>query len=159
MLCRGYLGDVEFPVDEEGFFRTGDLGRLDSAGQLVVTGRIKDIIIRKGENISAKEIEDLLGAHPGIAEVAVVGLPDSERGERCCAIVVLKPGIGSLGLGDITTYCDEAGLMRFKHPEQLEQMDALPRNSTGKILKKDLRQRLSEGESTWTTATTTRTTT
>ncbi len=159
MLCRGYLGDVEFPLDDEGFFCTGDLGRLDSAGRLVVSGRIKDIIIRKGENISAKEIEDVLGAHPEIAEVAVVGLPDPERGERCCAIVVLRPGLESLSLRDVTTYCDEAGLMKFKHPEQLEQLDALPRNSTGKILKADLRKRFSEGKSTWTTATTTRTTT
>lgn len=159
MLCRGYLGELEFPLDEEGFFRTGDLGRLDSGGQLIVTGRIKDIIIRKGENISAKEIEDLLGAHPGIAEVAVVGLPDAERGELCCAIVVPRPGGESLALRDITAYCAEAGLMKFKYPEQLELVDTLPRNSTGKILKADLRKQFSEGKSTWTTATITRTTT
>lgn len=144
MLCRGYLGEARLPLDEAGFLHTGDLGRLDEAGQLVVSGRIKDIIIRKGENISAKEIEDLLGTHPAIADVAVVGLPDPERGERCCAIVVSKSNAAAPSLAEITAFCRQAGLMRFKHPEQLEVIEALPRNDTGKILKAELRKRFSE---------------
>lgn len=141
MLCRGYLGDEQLPLDDDGFFRTGDLGRLDADGQLVVSGRIKDIIIRKGENISAKEVEDLLGAHPSIAEIAVVGLPDRERGERCCAVVVPSQGVAPLTLQGLTAYCRQAGLTRFKHPEQLEVVEALPLNETGKVLKSELRER------------------
>lgn len=141
MLFRGYLGADESPFDEAGFFATGDLGRLDASGSLRVTGRIKDVIIRKGETLGAKEIEDVLGADPLIAEVAVIGLPDAERGERCCAVVVPARGAGSLSLADIQARCAREGLMRTKHPEQLEQLDALPRNSTGKVLKDELRRR------------------
>ena len=91
MLFLGYLDESldSEALDDEGWLRTGDLGRMDQAGQLVVTGRLKDIIIRKGENISAKEIEDVLVRHPSIADVAVIGLPDDERGERACAVVAL----------------------------------------------------------------------
>src|SRR6185437_12047176 len=75
--------------DADGYFRTGDLGTIDPAGYVRITGRLKDVIIRKGENISAKEIEDLLFTHPKVVEVAVIGLPDPERGERVCAVVQL----------------------------------------------------------------------
>ena len=89
-LCLGYVDpslDAD-AFDADGFFRTGDLGWLDADGYLVISGRLKDIIIRKGENISAKEVEDLLYEHPSVADVAVIGLPDPERGERACAVVV-----------------------------------------------------------------------
>ncbi len=89
-LFRGYLDsslDAD-AFDEEGFFRTGDLGKLDAEGYITITGRLKDVIIRKGENISAKEVEDLLFTSPAIADVAVIGLPDDRSGERACAIVV-----------------------------------------------------------------------
>ena len=89
-LFRGYLDarlDAE-AFDADGFFRTGDLGHLDADGYVVVTGRLKDVIIRKGENISARELEDLLHAHPAVREVAVIGLPDPDTGERACAVVV-----------------------------------------------------------------------
>src|SRR5690606_21109878 len=88
-LMKGYLDsslDAE-AFDEEGYFRTGDLGRLNERNMLTITGRLKDVIIRKGENISAKEVEDHLFAHPKVQDVAVVGLPDAERGELVCAIV------------------------------------------------------------------------
>ena len=94
MVCRGYTDpalDAE-AFDEQGFFRTGDLGRLRADGHLTITGRLKDIIVRKGENISAKEIEDILYTHPKVADVAVVGLADPDRGERVCAIIQLAPG-------------------------------------------------------------------
>ena len=143
MLFRGYLDEEanDGLFDAQGFFRTGDLGRLDAAGQLRVTGRLKDVIIRKGENISAKEIEDVLGRIDAIADVSVIGLPDPERGERCCAIVVpAEPG-AALQLSDLIAACNEAGLMRQKHPEQLELVEQLPRNDTGKVLKAELRAR------------------
>ncbi len=90
MLMRGYVDaskDAE-AFDEDGYFRTGDLGRFDDHGNVMITGRVKDIIIRNMENISAKEVEDLLFAHPAVADAAVVGLPDDRTGERVCAVVV-----------------------------------------------------------------------
>ena len=147
MLFRGYLDsglDAE-AFDREGFLRTGDLGRLDTRGQLRVSGRLKDIIIRKGENISAKEVEDILVEHPAIAEVAVVGLPDLERGERCCAVLVVARDARSPGLSELFDWCERAGLARQKIPEQMEVLEELPRNSTGKILKVALRERFAGG--------------
>ena len=143
MRFKGYLDaslDAE-AIDDEGWVRTGDLGRLDERGQLRVTGRKKDIIIRKGENISAREIEDLLALHPRVREVAVIGLPDAERGERCCAVVVTRDGAAPLTLDEIGTHCLAAGLMKIKLPEQVEHVDALPVNTTGKVLKAALRAR------------------
>jgi acyl-CoA synthetase (AMP-forming)/AMP-acid ligase II len=103
-VTAGYLDpalDAD-AFDEHGWFRTGDLGRVDQAGNLTITGRLKDVIIRKGENISAKEVEDLLFTHPQVADVAVVGLQDAERGERVCAVVVTAPGEGRHHLrGDV----------------------------------------------------------
>lgn len=84
-VCQGYLDPIQSAAafDGEGFFITGDLGHVTDSGHLVLTGRLKDVIIRKGENISAKEIEDLLHEHAGVADVAVIGLPDAERGSGC----------------------------------------------------------------------------
>jgi cyclohexanecarboxylate-CoA ligase len=144
-VCRGYLDPVQSAAafDGEGFFITGDLGHLTESGHLVLTGRLKDVIIRKGENISAKEIEDLLHEHPAIADVAVIGLPDSERGERVCAVMVEEgDGAGGLSLGAVTEYLRGRGLSVHKLPEQLEITDALPRNETlRKVLKYKLRER------------------
>jgi cyclohexanecarboxylate-CoA ligase len=140
-MMRGYLDsslDAE-AFDEQGFFRTGDLGILDVDGNVTITGRVKDVIIRKGENISAKEVEDVLFAHPAIADVAVVGLPDDASGERACAVVVLGEQGATLKLADLQPFLAEKGLMKQKWPEQLEVVSALPRNPAGKVLKKDLR--------------------
>jgi acyl-CoA synthetase (AMP-forming)/AMP-acid ligase II len=145
-VCQGYLDPAQSAeaFDEEGFLRTGDLGRLTGSGHLVLTGRLKDVIIRKGENISAKEIEDLLHGHPGVGDVAVVGLPDAERGERVCAVVEQPPGAGELTLEAMTSYLRSEGLSVHKLPEQLELVDALPRNETlRKVLKYKLRDRFS----------------
>jgi len=139
-VLLGYL-DASLDADAfdaDGFFRTGDLGTLDRDGNLAITGRIKEIIIRKGENISALEVEHVLGAHPAVVEVAVIGLPDPATGERCCAVVVLVPG-ATLTLDDVRAFADRAGLARQKVPEQLEVVDALPRNAGGKVVKHDLR--------------------
>lgn len=143
LVCRGYLDrrlDAE-AFDADGFFRTGDLGSIDRDGYLTITGRLKDVIIRNGENISAKEVEDLLYVHPAIAEAAVIGLPDARTGERGCAVVVLRPG-ASIDLGGLVDYCREAGLAAQKIPEQLEVLAELPHNASGKILKHELRARL-----------------
>jgi cyclohexanecarboxylate-CoA ligase len=142
-LFHGYVDpalDAD-ALDAGGYLRTGDLGRLDDEGYVIITGRLKDIIIRKGENISAKEMEDVLYAHPKIADVSVIGLPDPERGERACAVVILVPGIDGLTLAEIGAWCREHGLMTQKIPEQLEIVDSLPRNPSGKVLKDDLRNR------------------
>ncbi|WP_353943995.1 AMP-binding protein [Streptomyces sp. HUAS MG91] len=143
-VCQGYLDPAQSAdaFDADGFLVTGDLGHVLPTGHLVLTGRAKDIIIRKGENISAKEIEDLLHAHPAVQEAAVVGLPDPERGERVCAVLELAPGVAELTLAEVTDYLRGEGLSTFKLPEQLEILDALPRNETlRKVLKYKLRER------------------
>jgi acyl-CoA synthetase (AMP-forming)/AMP-acid ligase II len=144
MVCKGYT-DPEVTAqafDSEGWFRTGDLGHLRPDGHLVLTGRLKDVIIRKGENISAREIEELIAAHPSVGDVAVIGLPDAERGERVCAVVELSPGADALTLEELAAFLANEGLMRQKIPEQLEVLDALPRNETlRKVLKYELRER------------------
>jgi len=147
-LFRGYLDsslDAE-AFDEEGFFRTGDLGNQDADGFITITGRLKDIIIRKGENISAKEIEDLLYTHPKVGDVAVIGLPDAALGERCCAVVAPKDTADPLGFEEMVTFLREQKLMSQKIPEQLELVTEVPRNPSGKILKHKLRDELAAKE-------------
>jgi acyl-CoA synthetase (AMP-forming)/AMP-acid ligase II len=144
-LFRGYLDsslDAD-AFDEDGFFRSGDLGVVDDEGFVAITGRLKDVIIRKGENISAKEVEDLLYQHPKVADVAVIGLPDPAVGERCCAVVSSKDGSEALGFKEMVDFLKQQGLAVQKVPEQLELVDVVPRNPTGKTLKHELRQRLS----------------
>ncbi|MDT0572277.1 AMP-binding protein [Streptomyces sp. DSM 3412] len=145
-VCQGYLDPVQSAAafDADGFFVTGDLGHLTDSGHLVLTGRLKDVIIRKGENISAKEIEDLLHGHPAVQDVAVIGLPDPERGERVCAVVEQPPEAEALTLPDVTDWLRAEGLSVHKLPERLELVDALPRNETlRKVLKYKLRERYS----------------
>ena len=149
MVFKGYtdpsLNDAAF--DADGYFRTGDLGVIRADGHITLTGRLKDVIIRKGENISPKEVEDLLYEHPQIADVAVIGLPDRERGERVCAVVAVAPGEAPPTLHQLAGYLKEAGLMVQKIPEQLELVDNLPRNATMKVLKYQLRDEL--GAKAW----------
>jgi acyl-CoA synthetase (AMP-forming)/AMP-acid ligase II len=145
-VCQGYLDPAQTAAafDSDGFLRTGDLGHVTGSGHLVLTGRLKDVIIRKGENISAKEIEDLLAAHPAVGDVAVVGLPDAERGELVCAVVERRPGADGLTLAEAVSYLRAEGLSVHKLPERLEVVDALPRNETlRKVLKYKLRERYS----------------
>ncbi|PSM44540.1 cyclohexanecarboxylate-CoA ligase [Streptomyces dioscori] len=145
-VCAGYLNPSHTTeaFDDDGFLITGDLGHLTPTGHLVLTGRLKDVIIRKGENISAKEIEDLLHGHPAITDVAVIGLPDAKRGERVCAVIEQTTGTTPLTLADVTAHLRAEGLSPHKLPEQLEVVDALPRNETlRKVLKYRLRERYS----------------
>jgi acyl-CoA synthetase (AMP-forming)/AMP-acid ligase II len=146
ILCTGYLDssrDAE-SFDAEGFLRTGDLGHLDADGFLHVTGRIKDVIIRKGENVAATEVEAVLYTHPDIADVAVVGLPDTRTGERACAVVVAVEGRAVPDLSSLADHCRAEGLATQKIPEQVEGRDELPRNASGKVLKYVLREELAD---------------
>jgi acyl-CoA synthetase (AMP-forming)/AMP-acid ligase II len=141
MVFRGYT-DPELTAaafNPDGFFRTGDLGVLRPDGHLSLTGRLKDVIVRKGENISAKEIEDLLYTHPKVIEVAVIGLPDATRGELVCAVVQLGEGAETMDLAEVVEFCRAAGLMIQKIPERIELRSEWPRAGTGKIVKKSLR--------------------
>jgi cyclohexanecarboxylate-CoA ligase len=145
-VCLGYVDsslDAE-AFDEDGYFRTGDLGTVDAAGYISVLGRMKDVIIRKGEKISALEVESVLASDPAIADVAVIGLPDADTGERCCAVVVAADPAAPLGLADIAGICRVAGLAPQKAPERLEWVDELPRNASGKVLKYQLRARYAD---------------
>lgn len=143
-LCVGY---VDAPLNAEaftadGFLRSGDLGVIDRDGFVRITGRKKDVIIRKGENLSAKAIEDELRAHPRIADVAVIGVPDAVSGERVCACVVARAdGRPALTLAALRAFMLERKVMTQKIPERLELVETLPRNAMGKVLKAELRKR------------------
>jgi acyl-CoA synthetase (AMP-forming)/AMP-acid ligase II len=144
VVCLGYTDGeaTKAAFDEDGWFRTGDLGVKRADGHIRLTGRLKDVIIRKGENISARELEDVLFKHPKVGDVAVVGLPDRERGELVCACVETAAGAEPLTFDEMVGCCRDAGLMTQKIPERLEVVEALPRNETlNKVLKYKLRER------------------
>jgi len=126
----------------DGWFRTGDLGVVDAAGYLRVTGRTKDVVIRLGEKISAREVEQLLQEHPAVRDVAIVALPDPRTGERACACVVPSHPSSPPALATLATFLERRGLSRRKLPEQLAILDALPTTSAGKPDKRALRARL-----------------
>jgi acyl-CoA synthetase (AMP-forming)/AMP-acid ligase II len=139
-----FLGYLDASLNEAaflpgGWYRTGDIGRLDADGYLLITDRKKDIIIRGGENISSKEVENILLGHPSVAEVAVVAAADDRMGEVVRACVVLRAG-EALTLDEVRTYFAASGVAKQKTPERLTVLDALPRNASGKVLKHVLRQ-------------------
>ena len=144
-VMRGYVDNsldaAAFTAD--GFLLTGDLGRFDEHGAILITGRVKDIIIRKGENVSAKEVEDVLYAHPKVADVAVLGIPDVERGEMVVAFVVARDPADPPKIPDVREHCRGVGLMTQKIPERIELIDVMPRNPSGKVPKHELRARIS----------------
>jgi len=145
-MLIGYLhpeDEIE-AFDEHGYFRTGDLARWVDDVFVVVTGRAKDIIIRNGENISPKEVEDLLTCHPDIAEVAIVGLPDPRTGERACAVIVPRRPPGP-SVASLRHFLEAQGLAPFKTPEQVVIWNALPKNDAGKVLKNRIRAELAPG--------------
>jgi cyclohexanecarboxylate-CoA ligase len=146
-LFGGYLKRPDLRgLDAEGWFDTGDLARIDAEGYLRITGRSKDIIIRGGENVPVVEIENLIYGHPDVAEVALVAMPDPRLGERACAFVVPRAGVGSLTLAAVTAHLLAQGTARQYLPERLEVVDALPRTLTGKIQKFKLRDLLADGQ-------------
>jgi acyl-CoA synthetase (AMP-forming)/AMP-acid ligase II len=125
----------------DGWFRTGDVGRLDADGYLCITDRLTDIIIRGGENISSKEVEDLLVSHPAVADAAVIAAPDPVVGERVCAVVVARPGC-SFDVSQAREHFTAAGTARQKTPEVVVLVDELPRTPSGKVRKDLLRAEL-----------------
>jgi acyl-CoA synthetase (AMP-forming)/AMP-acid ligase II len=149
ILSRGpelFIGYRDSALDADAFlpgrwFRTGDIGVLDPDGYLTITDRRKDLIIRGGENLSSKLIEDILAEHEAVAEASVVAVPDPLYGERVCAFVVLRPA-AALSLTDIRAHFSVTGTARHLTPERLEIVDDLPRTATGKVRKDELRRRL-----------------
>jgi acyl-CoA synthetase (AMP-forming)/AMP-acid ligase II len=121
----------------------GDLGRIVEDKYIVITGRKKDIIIRSGENISPKEVEDVLFSHPAVAEVAIVAMPSPTTGEKGCAFVIPRAG-QTVDLAEIRRFLDGAGLARQKFPEHVVLVDDLPRVPSGKVRKDVLRTRAKE---------------
>ena len=139
----GYLGRPDETAElftPDGYSRSGDLGVMDAQGYVRVTGRTKDIVIRGGMNISVREVEDLLAAHPGVRNAAVVGMPDERLGERVCCYLVAADPTSPPTLDGIKAYLQDKGIARQKTPERLEVVTELPTTATGKIQKHLLRQ-------------------
>ncbi len=143
-LCLGYTDPAltAAAFDDDGWYRTGDVGVLNAKGFLTITDRVKDVIIRGGENVSAAEVEGALRDLPGVAEVAVVAAPDARLGEHACAIFRMQPGAVPPSLDDVTAHLDRAGLARPKWPEELRIVDDFPRTAAGKVRKVELRARV-----------------
>ena len=137
-MFSGYLDPAVEAFTADGWFRTGDIGVLDQDSLLRVTGRLKDIVIRGGENISAPELEELIATHPAVADVAIVGIPDERLGERVCAAVALRPG-ATLALEELAKFLRGLNVATHKLPEQLEILPTLPHTSSGKVAKAALR--------------------
>ncbi len=136
----GYLKKPELNAwDDEGWFETGDLARMDGDGYIRITGRTKDVIIRGGENIPVIEIENLLYRHPAVQDVAVVAMPDARLGERACAYVVPRPGERPT-FEELTAFLAQEGMAKNYWPERVELVEAMPRTPSGKIQKFKLRE-------------------
>lgn len=146
-MLMGYLdpGDEAGCFTEDGFFKMGDLGRRIDGRFLEITGRKKDIIIRKGENISPLEIENALARHPAVRQCAVVGVPDKGRGEMVVAFVIPKKG-ASFEFADMVSHLDRLGLAKQKYPERLHVVSSLPVSAVGKVIKSQLRSMASGTE-------------
>ena len=150
-VFMGYFDEPELTaraLDEEGWYYSGDLCRMDEAGYIKITGRKKDIIVRGGENISSREVEDILLQHPKIHDACVVAMPDERLGERSCAYVVLKAPHHSLSLEDVVTFFSRKRVAKYKYPEHIVVIEKLPRTASGKIqkflLRKDIMLRLTQ---------------
>ena len=146
-VTKGYWGQPDATaaaIDAGGWLHTGDAGFLDEEGFLTISDRIKDMIITGGENVYPAEVESALMRHPAIAEVAVIGEPDGQWGERVVAVVALKPG-HSLTLEELRAFAEDS-VAHYKQPKRLEIVPALPRNATGKILKYQLRETFANGQ-------------
>ncbi|MCW2474495.1 MULTISPECIES: medium-chain fatty-acid--CoA ligase [unclassified Symbiopectobacterium] len=142
-VFMGYLDEPELTaraLDENGWYYSGDLCRMDADGYIKITGRKKDIIVRGGENISSREVEDLLMQHPRIRDAGVVAMPDERLGERSCAYVVLKAPYHVLTLEDVIAFFSRKRVAKYKYPEHLVIVESLPRTASGKIKKYLLRQ-------------------
>ena len=150
-VFMGYFDEPELTaraLDEEGWYYSGDLCRMDEAGYIKITGRKKDSIVRGGENISSREVEDILLQHPKIHDACVVAMPDERLGERSCAYVVLKAPHHSLSLEEVVAFFSRKRVAKYKYPEHIVVIEKLPRTASGKIqkflLRKDIMRRLTQ---------------
>lgn len=150
-VFMGYFDEPELTaraLDEEGWYYSGDLCRMDEAGYIKITGRKKDIIVRGGENISSREVEDILLQHPKIHDACVVAMSDERLGERSCAYVVLKAPHHSLSLEEVVAFFSRKRVAKYKYPEYIVVIEKLPRTASGKIqkflLRKDIMRRLTQ---------------
>ncbi|EGI4483323.1 medium-chain fatty-acid--CoA ligase [Escherichia coli] len=150
-VFMGYFDEPELTaraLDEEGWYYSGDFCRMDEAGYIKITGRKKDIIVRGGENISSREVEDILLQHPKIHDACVVAMPDERLGERSCAYVVLKAPHHSLSLEEVVAFFSRKRVAKYKYPEHIVVIEILPRTASGKIqkflLRKDIMRRLTQ---------------
>ncbi|HFI7691545.1 TPA: medium-chain fatty-acid--CoA ligase [Escherichia coli] len=150
-VFMGYFDEPELTaraLDEEGWYYSGDLCRIDEAGYIKITGRKKDIIVRGGENISSREVEDILLQHPKIHDACVVAMSDERLGERSCAYVVLKAPHHSLSLEEVVAFFSRKRVAKYKYPEHIVVIEKLPRTTSGKIqkflLRKDIMRRLTQ---------------
>ncbi|EOO3431859.1 medium-chain fatty-acid--CoA ligase [Escherichia coli] len=150
-VFMGYFDEPELTaraLDEEGWYYSGDLCRMDEAGYIKITGRKKDIIVRGGENISSREVEDILLQHPKIHDACVVAMPDERLGERSCAYVVLKAPHHSLSLEEVVAFFSRKRVAKYKYPEHIVVIEKVPRTASGKIqkflLRKDIMRRLTQ---------------
>lgn len=150
-VFMGYFDEPELTaraLDEEGWYYSGDLCRMDEAGYIKITGRKKDIIVRGGENISSREVENILLQHPKIHDACVVAMPDERLGERSCAYVVLKAPHHSLSLEEVVAFFSRKRVAKYKYPEHIVVIEKLPRTASGKIqkflLRKDIMRRLTQ---------------
>tara|TARA_E500000305_G_scaffold90076_1_gene77234 strand:+ start:142 stop:1752 length:1611 start_codon:yes stop_codon:yes gene_type:complete len=143
MLGYGTREQTEQAMTSDGFFRTGDIGHITAEGAILITDRKKDIIIRGGENLSAREIEDVLYNHAAIAEAAVIAVPHARLGEGVCACIVLTPGSDNLTLEELKPFLQQCKLAKQKWPEFLHLMDELPKTASGKVRKDMLRANIS----------------
>ncbi|KIG90880.1 short chain acyl-CoA synthetase [Escherichia coli] len=150
-VFMGYFDEPELTaraLDEEGWYYSGDLCRMDEAGYIKITGRKKDIIVRGGENINSREVEDILLQHPKIHDACVVAMPDERLGERSCAYVVLKAPHHSLSLEEVVAFFSRKRVAKYKYPEHIVVIEKLPRTASGKIqkflLRKDIMRRLTQ---------------
>ncbi|MEJ6512564.1 MAG: AMP-binding protein [Acidimicrobiales bacterium] len=139
-----FLGYVDESLNvaaftDDGWFRTGDLAEISDDDRIRIVGRLKDVVIRNAENISATEVEEAVLFHESVADVAVIGLPDSRTGERVCAAIVLAPG-GSIDVSGLAEHCISLGLAKFKCPEEIVFVEAIERNPMGKIQKDKVRE-------------------
>ena len=149
-LCRGYWNDDAANKQlftEDGWMRMGDLATIDADGYLTIVGRVKDIIVRRGEKFSAKEIEDLLAEHPDVRQVAVIPVPDPRTGERVCAVVVPADPSRPPSLDELVRFLEARELSRRKLPERLELVDTLP--SSGRVLELEIADAVEMGNA-WT---------
>jgi fatty-acyl-CoA synthase len=143
-LMDGYFDDdaATAAALQGGWYHTGDLGAFDDEGYLAIVGRARDVIRTGGETVAPPEVERVLGGHPAIAEVAVVGVPDVEWGEVVTAVVVARPGAEPPALADLRAYC-EGRLAGFKQPRRLAVVDSLPRTAaTGQVQRTLIVERL-----------------